>query len=57
MSFSLFAGQSVKFPLLSSRRMLALSDALFGFQAFHTSSGFGVGKSGEWQRREVYLKC
>lgn len=36
MSFSLFVGQSVKFPPLGSRRMLALSDALFSFQAFHT---------------------
>lgn len=36
MSFSLFAGQTVKFPPLGSRRMLVLSDALFSFQTFHT---------------------
>lgn len=39
MSFSLFAGQSVKFPPLGSRRMLALPDALFSFQTFHMRLG------------------
>lgn len=47
MSFSLFAGQSIKFPLLGSRRMLALSDALFSFQAFHTR--FRLRGWEEWQ--------
>lgn len=50
MSFSLFAGQTVKFPLLGSRRMLALSDALFSFQTFHKR--FGLQGWEEWRMAE-----